>query len=53
MTGFLDAAGAMNPMEQAWDASGRALNERDSILQSLQESAQDVTEACGQHATTS
>lgn len=34
----------MNPMEQAWDASGPALNERDNILPSLQESARDVTE---------
>lgn len=33
----------MNPIEQAWDASGRALNEGDDILQSLQESARDVT----------
>lgn len=34
----------MNPIRHAWVALGRALNETDSILQSLQELARDLTE---------
>uniref|UniRef100_A0A8D3AYH1 Tc1-like transposase DDE domain-containing protein n=1 Tax=Scophthalmus maximus TaxID=52904 RepID=A0A8D3AYH1_SCOMX len=52
---FLDAEGVqqmpwpacspdMNPIEHAWDALGRALNERDNFPQSLQELAWDLTE---------
>lgn len=34
----------MNPIEHAWDALGRAINDRDNIPQTLQELAQALTD---------
>ena len=34
----------MNPIEHAWDALGRAINDRDNLPQTLQELAQALTD---------